>query len=113
MYVPYLKKNVLYWISRIEPTRDRRYVCHNITKVTTPIPPEHEFIEIICDDSRKSYRDGLPFFFKKPKVEQRIKDWEEEEQKNDPWGRKHGGKERLSVIVLGIDSTSQQNFIRK
>jgi hypothetical protein len=76
----------------------------------TPIPREYDFIEVICDDTRRSYKDGFNFIHKKPEVEERIRKHFEKEKEEDPYGPK---SEKLSVIILGIGSTSQQNFIRR
>jgi hypothetical protein len=94
----------------IEPTKDRRYVCHNITETVTLIPEKIEFIEIICDDGRTSYKDAFAFFHRKPEVEDRVRKILRQEKEKDPYGPP---PQRLSLLVLGLDSTSQQNFIRR
>lgn len=85
-------------------------MCHNITEVITPIPPGHEFIEILCDNGHERYRDAFAFVQRKPAVEERVQNQLKAEKEADPYGPK---VEQLSVIILGMDSTSQQNFIRR
>ncbi|OXA51113.1 hypothetical protein Fcan01_14295 [Folsomia candida] len=107
-YRPFYRVNdVENWI---EPTKDRRYVCHNITEQVTIIPSRIEFIEVICDDGRSSYKDAFAFLRKKPEVEERIENLAKKEKEADPYGPE---VEKLNLLVIGLDSTSQQNFIRR
>jgi len=101
--------------NRIEPTRDHRYVCHNITARVTAIPPEHEFIELICESLRHTYRDGFYFVPRKPKVDARVKEILEAKYGPPPKDPVPITErtDRLSIIIIGFDSTSQLNFLRR
>lgn len=85
-------------------------MCHNLTEPLTQIPENVEYIEIICDDGRSSYKDGFAFFRRKPEVEARVAAILKKERDTDPYGPL---PQRLGLIILGLDSTSQQNFMRR
>ncbi|CAL8113259.1 unnamed protein product [Orchesella dallaii] len=101
----------------LQPTKNSTYVCHQITERETAIPPEYEFIEIICGFAGSKYKDAIAFASRKTSVEKRIlKQMKKVSKKNQARFRSFKEKSRnehkLSVIILGLESTSQMNFIR-
>lgn len=71
----------------------------------TIIPNEFSYIEILCINSgtETDFRDGFALIQRKSQVEDRVEDYEEHTKEN---------KSRLNVVILGLDATSQMNFIR-
>lgn len=101
---------------RLEPTANQTYVCHPIKERETSIPSEYEFVEVICGVAGSTYKDAFPFVARKANVEKRIL-LREKKRALKKGGRYKSSKRRkephqISVIIIGLDSTSQMNFIR-
>lgn len=92
--------------------------CKKITSNVTKIPSGIDVIEVVCrlpgkrhnQEKNIFYRDGFSIVSPKPKVEGRIKTFEEASEKP---GNITEDDENLSVIMIGLDSMSQMHFLRK
>ncbi|KAF2365252.1 Protein of unknown function DUF229 [Trinorchestia longiramus] len=72
----------------------------------SPAPVSADGALVICSDSKNSkpvYK-NVHYFFHMAKIQEKIKKFSERQ--------KHGEARPLNLILLGIDSTSRQNFIR-
>jgi len=100
-------------------TRRESNWCNDIESPETPIPPEHEFIEIYClktpvitDDGKtpeKHYKlvdmfNTVPI---KPEVEERIQKIEQIPASAEE------NKENFNVVILGLDAVAHMNLIRR
>lgn len=100
----------------MEPTANFSYVCHPIKDRETSIPTEYEFVEVICGFAGSQYKDAFAFVGRKATVEKRIM-LRAKKKAMKKGGRYKSSKRRreahqISVIIIGLDSTSQMNFIR-
>jgi len=78
--------------------------CFKIQNLTTEIPPEYDFIEVICTGTQ-DYADGFAIISidKSNSKSLNIDGLDLTRLKQH---------KKLNVIVLGIDATSRMNFLR-
>jgi hypothetical protein len=82
--------------------------CIQITEEAIQLPEEHQFIEVDCKGLRKF---SLAVVAVKRKVEDgigRLLD----KKKKIPLHKESSTKDKLNVVIFGIDATSRMNFLR-